>query len=78
MKLALRCRLGHHDWRIVSVNLAGHQSSRSRRCDRCFDHGRLLIQTQARGYYGGNICDPWTTETDKRGEIINGRFVESE
>lgn len=71
----LLCRLGFHDWRIVSVDMAGHQSSRSRRCDRCFDNGRLLIQSQDRGYFGGSVGAPWVTETDELGSVVNGRFV---
>lgn len=70
-----RCRLGLHDWRIVSVDLAGHQSCRRRRCDRCFDNGRLLIQSQARGYYGGDVGEGWVTERDERGAIHDGRFI---
>ena len=75
MSAALLCRLGLHDWRIISISLDGHQSDRTRRCDRCFDHGRLFCQTQARGYFGGSIGAPWVTTDDEQGEIIDGRFV---
>lgn len=61
--------------RICSVNLAGWESYRERRCDRCFDNGRLLIQRQERGYYGGDNGSPWVTTTDERGTVIDGRFV---
>jgi hypothetical protein len=73
--MSLRCRLGRHDWRIISVDLSGHQSNRCRRCDRCFGNGRLLIQRQNRGYYGGDIGAAWVTENDERGSLVNGRFV---
>ncbi len=77
MRESLRCRVRRHDWRICSVTLAGHQSERSRRCDRCFDHGRLLVQTQERGYYGEDVDAPWITTTDERGRVTDGRFVPS-
>jgi hypothetical protein len=72
---SLFCRLGLHDWRIISVALAGHQSHRGRRCDRCFDRGRLLIEYQDLGYYGDDIGAPWVVERDERGSVVDGRFV---
>jgi len=63
--MSLLCSFGLHRWRICSISLIGHGSSRRRRCDRCFDHGRLLIQRQERGYFGQNIGRPWVTEHDE-------------
>lgn len=76
MSDSLLCRFIRHDWRIISIALAGHDSNRTRRCDRCFDRGRLLLEQQALGYWGDDIGAPWLPERDERGSIIEGRFVE--
>lgn len=62
---SILCRLGFHAWDIYFVDMAGHQSRRSRRCCRCLDRGRLLTQTQRMGYWGGASRAPWITDRDE-------------
>lgn len=48
------CRI-RHAWYIFSVDMAGHQSSRTRLCKR---KNCSASQKQARGYHGGE-AGPW-------------------
>jgi hypothetical protein len=50
-----RCRKGKHSWHIASVDMAGHQSNRTRVCDTCRERGFIVEQTEPRGYYGGPV-----------------------
>jgi hypothetical protein len=45
--VGILCRVRLHRWDICSWNFAGHQSTRSRRCLRCW-----RIESQALSYFG--------------------------